>query len=289
MSYINPDAPEHPDAKEPLPPSRAPAVTVPKLSEMKRNGEKIAMMTAYDYIFADLLDKNGVDVVLVGDSLGMVIQGHRSTLTVTVADLAYHVACASRGMKRGLLLADLPVLSYATLERALSSCEIMLRAGAHMMKLEGAGPILDVIHGLTERDVAVCAHLGLTPQSVHKLGGFKVQGRDERAAAQLLADAKAAEQAGAEMLVLECVPADVAANISQALQIPTIGIGAGAGCDGQVLVLQDALGLGPHRKPRFVKNFMNLADNPSGDVKGAVQAYVQAVKKQTFPGAEHVY
>jgi 3-methyl-2-oxobutanoate hydroxymethyltransferase len=273
MGYVNPDLDRS-------------AVSVPKLHAMKQAKEKIAMMTAYDFSFAQVMDAAGVDIVLVGDSLGMVIQGQSTTLTVTVQDIAYHTQMVARGVKKALVLADLPLLSYATLERALSACETVLRAGAHMVKLEGAGPMLEVIAGLSSRDIAVCAHLGLTPQSLHKLGGFKVQGRDAKARAQLLRDAQAVQDAGADLLVLECVPAPLAADISAQLRIPTIGIGAGVDCDGQVLVVFDALGIGFGRRPRFVHNFM---ESGVTSVLEGVKRYVSAVKQQTFPGPEHVY
>lgn len=280
MAYINPDLDR-------------PGINVPKLLAMKQAGEKIAMMTAYDYSFGQIMDAAGIDIVLVGDSLGMVVQGHSSTLPVTLSDIAYHTQTVARGVKKALLLADLPLLSYATLERALVASETVLRAGAQMVKLEGAGPMIDVIAGLSVRDVAVCAHLGLTPQSLHKLGGFKVQGRDQKARAQLLADAKSVQDAGADLLVLECVPSDVAAEITAALKIPTIGIGAGPQCDGQVLVVFDALGIGFGRRPRFVHNFLeDLGSKSEGgaiSVLAGVQSYVKAVKAKTFPGPEHVY
>ena len=277
MAYINPDLDR-------------PGINVPKLLAMKQTGEKIAMMTAYDYSFGQIMDAAGIDIVLVGDSLGMVVQGHSTTLPVTLSDIAYHTQTVARGVKKALLLADLPLLSYATLERALVASETVLRVGAQMVKLEGAGPMIEVIAGLSARDVSVCAHLGLTPQSLHKLGGFKVQGRDEKARARLLADAKSVQDAGADLLVLECVPSDVAAEITAALTIPTIGIGAGVQCDGQVLVVFDALGIGFGRRPRFVRNFLeDLSAGGAISVLAGVQNYVKAVKAKTFPGPEHVY
>ena len=274
MGYVNPELDRS-------------TITVPKLHAMKRGGEKIAMMTAYDFSFGQIMDAAGVDIVLVGDSLGMVIQGHGTTLPVTVQEMAYHTQLVARGVRKALILADLPLLSYATLERALVASETMLRAGGHRVKLEGAGPMIEIIAGLSARDVAVCAHLGLTPQSLHKLGGFKVQARDSKARAQLMADALRVQDAGAELVVLECVPAEIAGEISAKLRIPTIGIGAGAHCDGQVLVVFDALGIGFGRRPRFVHNFMD--DEGVGSVLDGVKAYVAAVKNKTFPGPEHVY
>src|SRR5688572_8784040 len=238
--------------------STRPAVTVPKLRQMKAAGERIAALTAYDASFARVLDAAGIDLVLVGDSLGMVLQGHQNTLPVTVEDIVYHSACVSRGLHSALLVADMPFQSYATPERALDAAAPMLAAGhASMVKLEGAGPLLDSIRFLAERDIPVCAHLGLTPQSVLRLGGYKVQGREHAAADRLRADARAVQDAGADLLVLECVPSALAAEISAAIPIPTIGIGAGPGCDGQILVLHDMLGIASgHRRPRFVKNFL---------------------------------
>ena len=264
-----------------------PAITVPKLRQMKVDGERIVSLTAYDASFARLMDACGVDVVLVGDSLGMVVQGHKSTLPVTVADIVYHSACVSRGLRSALLVADMPFQSCATPLRALESAVPMLaEGGASMVKIEGAGPMLETIQFLTERDIPVCAHLGLTPQSVLKLGGYKVQGREQAAAARLLSDAAAVAEAGAELLVLECVPSALAAEVTASLQIPTIGIGAGPACDGQILVLHDMLGINSgHRRPRFVRNF--LEGNES--IAAAVRAYAKAVRDGSFPGPEHGY
>ena len=264
-----------------------PAITVPKLRQMKVDGERIVSLTAYDASFARLMDACGVDVVLVGDSLGMVVQGHKSTLPVTVADIVYHSACVSRGLRSALLVADMPFQSCATPFRALESAVPMLaEGGASMVKIEGAGPMLETIQFLTERDIPVCAHLGLTPQSVLKLGGYKVQGREQAAAARLLSDAAAVAEAGAELLVLECVPSALAAEVTASLQIPTIGIGAGPACDGQILVLHDMLGINSgHRRPRFVRNF--LEGNES--IAAAVRAYAKAVRDGSFPGPEHGY
>lgn len=264
-----------------------PAITVPKLRQMKVDGERIVSLTAYDASFARLMDGCGVDVVLVGDSLGMVVQGHRSTLPVTVADIVYHSACVARGLRSALLVADMPFQSCATPLRALESAVPMLaEGGASMVKIEGAGPMLETIQFLSARDIPVCAHLGLTPQSVLKLGGYKVQGREQAAAARLLADAAAVAAAGAELLVLECVPSALAAEVTASLQIPTIGIGAGPGCDGQILVMHDMLGINSgHRRPRFVRNFLEGSDS----IAAAVQAYAQAVRDGSFPGPEHGY
>jgi 3-methyl-2-oxobutanoate hydroxymethyltransferase len=269
------------------PQARPARITVPALRQMKSESRRIVALTAYDAAFAATLDAQGVDAVLVGDSLGMVVQGHDSTLPVTVADIAYHSACVARGLQRALLIADLPFLSYATPQRAIeASAELLQRGGAAMVKLEGAGPMLEVIEVLSRRDVPVCAHLGLTPQSVLKLGGYKVQGRDSAVAARMRSDARAVQEAGAELLVLECVPRGLAAEITRELSIPTIGIGAGADCDGQILVLHDLLGLDTgHRRPRFVKDF--LAEG--GSVAKAVAAYAAAVRDGSFPAHEHGY
>ena len=268
-------------------PTRRPQLTVPKLRAMKTAGEKIVAITAYDTSFARAVDAAGLDVVLVGDSLGMVMQGKNSTLPVTVDDIVYHTACVARGLRTALLIADMPFQSFATPGRALDAATLLVaQGGASMVKLEGAGFVLDSISFLSERDIPVCAHLGLTPQSVMKLGGYRVQGRDEDAAEKMLADAKAVEAAGADCLVLECVPTGVAEEISRSIKIPTIGIGAGPHCDGQILVLHDMLGMNSgHRRPRFVKDFMAEA----GSIQGAFEAYAKAVRESTFPAAEHSY
>ena len=260
--------------------------TVPMLADAKRDGCKLVMLTAYDAGFARVMDDNGVDLVLVGDSLGMVVQGHDSTLPVTVDDIVYHVRCVAKGLARALLIADLPFGADATPERALDASLRCLQAGAAMVKLEGAGHKLDVIRFLVQREIPVCAHLGLTPQSVLRLGGYKVQGREEAAAARVREDARLVAEAGASLLVLECVPSPLAAAITQASSIPTIGIGAGVDCDGQVLVLHDLLGANTgHRRPKFVKDF--LAEG--GSIAGAVRAYADAVRSGAFPDAAHAY
>ncbi|MFH1600919.1 MAG: 3-methyl-2-oxobutanoate hydroxymethyltransferase [Pseudomonadota bacterium] len=263
-----------------------PRLTVPGLRKMKAEGRRIVSVTAYDAGFARTVDSAGLDFVLVGDSLGMVCQGHDSTLPVTVADIAYHVACVARGLSSALLVADLPFQADATPGAALEASTRFLQAGAAMVKLEGAGPKLEVIRFLSEREIPVCAHLGLTPQSVLRLGGYKVQGREQAAADRLAADARAVAEAGADMLVLECVPSALAKRISADIEIPTIGIGAGPDCDGQILVLHDLLGLNSgHRRPRFVKDF--LAEG--GSIEGALRAYADAVRNGSFPGPEHGY
>lgn len=260
--------------------------TVPMLRAAKADGRKMAMLTCYDAGFAHAVEAAGIDLVLIGDSLGMVVQGHDSTLPVTVDDIAYHTTCVARALQTVLLVADMPFQSDASPTRALDAATRFLQAGAAMVKIEGAGPKIEVIRYLVEREIPVCAHLGLTPQSVLRLGGYRVQGRDGAAAAKLLDDARAVADAGAELLVLECVPSAVASTISAALDIPTIGIGAGPQCDGQVLVLHDMLGLaGGQRRPKFVKDF--LAEG--GSVVGAMQAFGAAVRDGDFPGPEHSY
>ncbi len=268
-------------------PSARAAITVPGLRQMKAEGRRIVALTAYDASFARTLDACGVDFVLVGDSLGMVVQGQASTLPVTVSDIVYHSACVARGLRSALLVADMPFQSCATPVRALDAATPMLaEGGASMVKIEGAGPMLEAISFLTEREIPVCAHLGLTPQSVLRLGGYKVQGREQAAAERLLADAHAVEAAGAEALVLECVPSALAARVTAEISIPTIGIGAGPACDGQILVLHDMLGINSgHRRPRFVKNF--LAEG--GSIEGAIKAYAAAVRDGSFPAPEHGY
>lgn len=272
-------------ANDPKTPPR-PRLTVPALRRMKADGQRIVSITAYDAGFARSVDEAGIDLVLVGDSLGMVCQGHDSTLPVTVDDIVYHVGCVARGLSRAFLVADLPFQADASAERALDASTRCLQAGAAMVKLEGAGHKLDVIRFLAEREIPVCGHLGLTPQSVLRLGGYKVQGREAAAAKKLLDDAVAVADAGADLLVLECVPSALAADITRAIAIPTIGIGAGPSCDGQILVLHDLLGMNSgHRRPRFVKDFLAQG----GSVAGAFQAYAEAVRSGAFPGPEHGY
>ncbi len=266
--------------------SPRPKLTVPQLRQYKRDRRKLVALTAYDASFAAVLDANGVDLILVGDSLGMVVQGHDSTLPVTLDDAIYHTRCVARGLRSALLITDLPFQSDATAERALDAATRALQAGAAMVKLEGAGHKLDTIRFLVEREIPVCAHLGLTPQSVLRLGGYKVQGREAAAAQRLRDDARKVMEAGAELLVLECVPSTLAAQVSADIAIATIGIGAGPDCDGQILVLHDLLGVSTgHRRPRFVKDF--LAEG--GSVAAAIEAYVAAVREGRFPGPEHGY
>jgi len=264
--------------------SYMPEVTLTTLNGLKAKGEKITMLTCYDATFAKVASQAGVEVLLIGDSLGMVLQGHDSTLPVTTTDMAYHTACVKRGNDGALILADLPFMAHATPEQAFANSATLMQAGAHMVKIEGAAWLAETIRLLAERGVPVCAHMGLTPQTVNVLGGYKVQGRQEAQARQMRADAIALEQAGAAMLLLECVPSELAAEITNAVGIPVIGIGAGSATDGQVLVLHDMLGLSlTGRVPKFVKNFMQ----GQPDIHSAFVAYVEAVKQVSFPGSEH--
>jgi 3-methyl-2-oxobutanoate hydroxymethyltransferase len=262
-------------------------MTLHRLAAMRAAGEKIAMLTCYDASFARLLDDAGVDVLLIGDSLGMTLQGRDSTLPVTLDDMAYHVQCVARGNRTAWIVGDLPFASYHTrTEQALLSAAKLMQAGAHMVKLEGGGWTVPVVRHLVERGIPVCAHLGLTPQSVHALGGYRIQGRDESGAERLLREAKELADAGASMLVVELIPSELGARLTESLPIPVIGIGAGPGCSGQVLVLHDMLGVTRGRLPRFVRNFMD----GSTSIEAAIRAYVAAVKDGSFPDpAVHGY
>lgn len=258
-------------------------VTTLTLRDMKARAEAIASITAYDAGMARLAEAAGMDFVLVGDSLGMVLQGQDDTLGVTMADMIYHSRIVSRGLERALLVTDMPYLSYTTAAQALGNAgRLMREGGAEVVKLEGGAWLADTVRHLDRFGIPVCAHLGLTPQSIHKLGGYRMQGRDVASARQILDDARVLQAAGAVMLVLECVPAGLAADITQALDIPVIGIGAGGECDGQVLVLQDMLGISA-RPPRFARDFLAEA----GTIPAALQRYVNAVKSGEFPGTEH--
>ncbi|TCT22116.1 3-methyl-2-oxobutanoate hydroxymethyltransferase [Thiobaca trueperi] len=257
-------------------------ISVATLAAMKARGERIVCLTCYDASFARLLDTAGVDLMLVGDSLGMVLQGHATTVPVTIDQMVYHTACVSRGRERALLVADLPFLACATPERALDHAgRLMQEGGAQVVKLEGGAPMLETVHRLTSQGVPVCAHLGLLPQSVNRLGGYRFQGRDHASAEAIRHDALAMQDAGASLLVLECVPTALATEISLTLTIPVIGIGAGAGCDGQVLVLYDMLGLNAGRPPSFSRDFLT----GHGSMAEAVAAYVAEVRQGTFPSA----
>jgi len=259
--------------------------TILSLAQMRENNEKIVMLTCYDASFAGLIDDCGVDILLVGDSLGMVIQGRASTLPVTMDDMTYHTACVARGARFSMLIADLPFASYSTPEQALTHAAQLMRAGAEMVKLEGGQWLAETVHLLVQQGIPVCAHLGLTPQAVHQLSGFRVQGKTADSAERLLNDALALEQAGASLLVLEAIPAALGTKLTQALKIPTIGIGAGIECSGQVLVLHDMLGVFQGHRPKFVKDFMQGQTS----IQAAIVAYVQSVKSGQFPGAEHCF
>jgi 3-methyl-2-oxobutanoate hydroxymethyltransferase len=261
------------------------AKTITQLHAMHESGEKIAMLTAYESSFAALLDHAGIDAILVGDSLGNVIQGHSTTTPVTIADMAYHTQCVSRGNQAAFVIADMPFGSYSTPEQAMDNAATLMRAGAQMVKLEGGEWLAETVKFLVQRSVPVCGHLGLLPQSIHTLGGFKVQGKSPEAAQQLVEDAIALESAGAQMIVLEAIPSELGSRVTQSINIPTIGIGAGPDCSGQVLVMHDMLGAFPGRSPKFVKNF--LEGQPS--IEAAVKAYVEAVKAGTFPSLEHCF
>ncbi len=260
--------------------------TVRSLQKMKQAGEKIACLTAYDASFAQVLDRAGVDVVLVGDSLGMVVQGHETTLPVTASDMLYHGKAVSRGLSRALLMVDMPYLSHTSEQRALDNAgRFMQQSGAQMVKLEGGAEQAGIVSCLAQNGIPVCAHLGLQPQRVHKLGGYRVQGREQEAADAMLDEALQLEQAGADIMLLECVPQQLADNITSALGIPVIGIGAGGACDGQILVLYDILGISKGRIPKFSRDFIV----ETGSIEAAVRAYVDAVKTGQFPGSEHVF
>ena len=263
-----------------------PPVNVSTLAHMKAEAEPIACLTAYDASFARIVDEAGADLVLVGDSLGMVVQGHDTTVPVTVDDMVYHTQMVARGLRRAFLVADMPFMSYSNASQALESAvRLMLEGGAMMVKLEGGASQVSIVRHLAEHDIPVCAHLGLRPQSVHKIGGFKVQGRDATQAQRMLAAAKALQEAGADIVLLECVPNELGAAVREALDVPVIGIGAGPDVDGQILVLYDVLGITQGRMPRFVKNFMAESHSPLD----ACAAYVQAVKERSYPAPEHCF
>ena len=258
-------------------------ITITKLLAMHAEGEKITMLTAYDSTMSALLNRCGVEVILIGDSLGNVIQGHSSTTPVTVEQVAYHTECVTRANTHAFVIADLPFASYGDPVQALDSAATLMRAGADMVKLEGGDWQIEIIRYLVERSVPVCAHLGLLPQSVHVLGGYKVQGKSKDAATHMLEQALACQEAGAQMVVLEAIPSSLGEKITSELNIPTIGIGAGPDCSGQVLVLPDMLGISPGRPPKFVKNFLEGHQS----IESAVKAYVREVKSGKFPGPEH--
>ncbi len=266
--------------------SDRPPVNISTLRQMKAAGQKIACMTCYDASFAVLVDAAGVDVVLVGDSLGMVIQGHDTTVPVTMEHIIYHSKVVARGLSRPFLVADMPFMSYSSKEQALTNAvRLMQEGGARMVKLEGAAGQAQIVEFLASHDIAVCAHLGLKPQSVHKIGGFRVQGREREAAEQMMADARTLQDAGADVVLLECIPATLGGEIARQLQVPVIGIGAGPDVDGQILVLYDILDITTGRKPRFTRNFMEGRSSPLE----ALRAYVEAVKDRSYPAPEHCF
>jgi len=259
-------------------------LSITDLFAMKQRGEKISCLTAYDAAFSALIDKVGIDMMLVGDSLGMVIQGHDTTLPVTIRDMVYHTRCVSNARQRAFIIADLPFMTHTTpIIAAKNAAKLMQLGGAQMVKLEG--PKIDCVSFLVDQGIPVCGHLGLLPQSINQLGSYKVQGKDQASAEKMLVDALKLQQAGAGLLVLECVPASLAKDISSQLSIPVIGIGAGVDCDGQVLVLYDMLNIGTSKRPRFSRNFMSDAAN----IEEAINAYHQAVKQSLFPGVEHSF
>ncbi len=262
------------------------AVTVNKLIEMKKSGEKITMLTCYDASFANLLSSSGIDILLVGDSLGMTIQGHDNTLPVTIDNMVYHTSCVKRGNVKSMIVSDLPFMSYPTLERVLCNAGKLMQAGANMIKLEGDEWLCDYIHHLNRNGIPVCAHIGLTPQSVNVTGGFKVQARNANSALKLVDTAKKLEESGASIIVAEAIPSDLGKKLSDAVFIPVIGIGAGCDTDGQVLVLHDMLGITAGGfKPKFVKNFME----ENNKINEAITAYINQVKTQEFPDKTHSY
>jgi 3-methyl-2-oxobutanoate hydroxymethyltransferase len=266
--------------------SARPPVTVASLGRMKEEGEKIACITCYDASFAALVDEADADVVLVGDSLGMVIQGHDTTVPVTLEHIIYHCRAVAKGLSRPFLMADMPFMTYTSREQALQNAvRLMQEGGAKMVKLEGGASQVEIVEFLAGHDIAVCAHLGLRPQSVHKTGGFRVQGREDVAAVQMRRDAKALQDAGADIVLLECIPTQLGKEITAELHVPVIGIGAGPDTDGQILVLYDVLDITPGRKPRFVKNFMAGHDSPLA----AIKAYTDAVKSRAYPEPEHCF
>ena len=264
--------------------NRAP-ITISKLQAMREAGEKIAVLTAYDASFAHLMDQSGIDVILVGDSLGNIIQGQTSTIPVTIEQMVYHVSCVAKGNQSAFLVADMPFGTYSTPEQAMENAASLMRAGAHMVKLEGGSWLAETVRFLVERSVPVCAHLGLLPQSVHTLGGFKVQGKSAEAAEILVKDAQTLEKAGAQLLVLEAIPSELGKKATASIKLPTIGIGAGPDCSGQVLVMHDMLGAFPGRSPKFVKNFLLGQES----IEGAFKSYIQEVKTGKFPGPEHCF
>ena len=266
-----------------------PPVTLSTLNTLKANGETFSCLTCYDASFAHAMQVAEIDTILIGDSLGMVVQGQASTLPVTVADMVYHTQNVARANSHALILCDLPFMSVATLERALDSAQAVMQAGAHVVKIEGGSELANIVATLATNGVPTCVHLGLTPQSVNVVGGYKVQGKTESQADKLMADCAAVVNAGAALLLLECVPAELAKKVRETFPVPVIGIGAGVDCDGQVLVMHDMLGVYTRKPAKFVKNFLHDEGNQTHDITGAFRAYHQAVKERTFPTLEHSF
>jgi 3-methyl-2-oxobutanoate hydroxymethyltransferase len=261
-------------------------LTLNHLLAMKHEQKKITMLTLYDASFASNASEAGVDILLVGDSLGMVFKGQESTLFVSLEEMVYHTRCVAKGNRGSIIMSDFPFMSYYSLDKAAASSQSLFQAGAQILKIEGGAWLADTIHFLSERGIPICAHIGFTPQFIHSIGGYKVQGKDKQQAKELMEAALCLEQAGSKMLLVECIPYRLAREIAEKVSIPVIGIGAGPFCDGQVLVIYDLLGLTPERHPRFVKNF--LIDSKDG-IKGAIKKYVEAVRQNTFPTLEHSY
>jgi 3-methyl-2-oxobutanoate hydroxymethyltransferase len=262
-------------------------VTTKTIIEMKKNGEKIAVLTAYDYLLAKLLDEAGIDIILVGDSLGNVVQGNETTLSVTLDEIIYHTKIVRKAVKRALIVADMPFLSYqVSVEDAVKNCgRVLKETGAEAVKLEGGKQIISTIDRLTSIGIPVMGHLGLTPQSIHQFGGYHLQGKEKKEAEQMLSDAKLLEQGGCFAIVLEKIPVTLAETITKNVSIPTIGIGAGAKCDGQVLVVYDMLGMFDEFTPKFVKKYLNL----SSEIKSAFLQYTDDVKKGKFPSEKESF
>lgn len=268
--------------------SQRASISINTLNRMKKRGEKFAALTAYDASFTELISRAGIEVLLVGDSLGMVLQGHDSTLPVTLDDMVYHMNCVRRGNQGSLIMADLPFMSYASESQSLESAADLMRAGAHVVKLEGGAWLAESTRLLTERGIPVCAHMGLTPQSINRLGGYRVQGRDPDKAHSMIEEAVILQDSGASIILLECVPVNLGQEITERLEVPVIGIGAGPATDGQIMVMHDLLGATPSsiKLPKFVKNFM--VESTDG-ISGAFTAYAEAVRSGAFPAPEHCF
>ncbi|MCK5723885.1 MAG: 3-methyl-2-oxobutanoate hydroxymethyltransferase [Gammaproteobacteria bacterium] len=263
-------------------------ITIKDLHKLKKRNEKITVLTAYDASFTKHLEQAGVEVILVGDSLGMVMQGHDSTLSVTVDEMVYHTKMVSRARENALLISDMPYHSYLDKEQALNNARCLMKAGADMVKFEGGGKFVSIAAHLIKNNIPVCGHLGLLPQSVKELGGYKVQGREQSAANIIIEDAQALTAVGVELIVLECIPQQLAKRITNEVDVMTIGIGAGVDCSGQVLVLYDLLGITPGKRPKFSKNFLAELD-ANKSITAAIEAYVKAVKNLDFPSEEHSF